>query len=55
MEQLDVFNIFRKLYIESKNQTELNEKLITTEMSKECQKNIIQYSNKINKVISLAE
>ena len=55
MEQLDVFNIFRKLYIESKNQTELNEKLITTEMSKECQKNIKQYSNKINKVISLAE
>ena len=47
-EQLDVFNIFRKLYIEARRERKIKEKSIRMEMSDECIKNIEEQLNKIN-------
>ena len=41
-EQLDVLNLFRKLFEESINQNKLKEKIIKMEMSDECKKNVTQ-------------
>ena len=42
VEQLDIFNIFRKLYTASKREEELKEKGVIIEMSDECKKNLAQ-------------
>ena len=40
VEQLDVFNIFRKLYIEAKREKELKDKSVIVDMTDECKKNL---------------
>jgi len=56
VEQLDVLNIFRKLYIEAKREKELKEKSVKVEMSDECKKNLakslIEANNISNSSIS---
>ena len=56
IEQLDIFNVFRKLYIESKREKELKEKSVIVEMSDECKqslaKSIIDLNNNIVSSIS---
>ena len=41
-EQLDILNLFRKLFEESINQNKLKDNIITKEMSDECKKNVAQ-------------
>jgi hypothetical protein len=56
VEQLDVLNIFRKLYIEAKREKELKEKSVIVEMSDKCKKNLakslIEANNISNSSIS---
>ena len=47
-EQLDVLNIFRKLYIEEKGEKKLKEKIISVEMSDECRNDIIEKIMELN-------
>ena len=47
MEHLDVFNIFRKLYIGAKTQKEIKEKAIMVEMTDECKKNVVMQLRKM--------
>ncbi len=47
MEHLDVFNIFRKLYIGAKTQQEIKEKAIMVEMTDECKKNVVMQLRKM--------
>ena len=47
-EQLDVLNIFRKLYIEEKGEKKLKEKIISVEMSDECRNDIVEKIMELN-------
>ncbi len=47
-EQLDVLNIFRKLYIEEKGEKKLKEKIISVEMSDKCRNDIVEKIMELN-------
>ena len=49
VEQLDIFNVFRKLYTETKREEQLKEKAIKVEMSDECKKNLVEKLMEMNK------
>ena len=48
VEQLDVFNIFRKLYIEAKREKELKDKSVIVDMTDECKKNLAKILIEMN-------